>query len=64
MSVKVFRHIDGILSGHGIDHQHDFIRLDVCLNGFEFIHHLFIYMQAAGGIQNHYIPVVGAGILH
>ncbi len=60
----MFRNIDRILPGHGIDHQHDFIRLNGFLNRLEFIHHLFVYVQTACGIENDYIPVVQPGIFY
>ena len=55
-AVEVFRDIDRILSGHRVNHQHDFVRFDQRLDIVKFIHQFVVDMQSAGCIDDHDIP--------
>ena len=51
-------HIHGILSGHGVNHQQDFLRLHGLLDPAELLHQLLVDMQPSRGIQNHVVVAV------
>ena len=50
--MKSGRHIDGVLTRHGIDDQHDVGGLELLLNIRNFIHHGFVDLKTACRIQN------------
>ena len=60
--VKGRRRIDGILTGHGIDHQQNLMGLHRCLDGLQLVHQRLVHMQAACGIQKHHVVAVVTGI--
>ena len=51
--VEFLRRVDCILSGHGVDHEQGFIRLDSTLDCGDLFHHLLVDSQTTGGIDNH-----------
>ena len=53
--------IGGILTGHGIDHEQGFDRLDRRMHGLDLGHHLGIDGQTTGGIDNHHVDELQLG---
>ena len=53
--VKCFGCICRILTGHGIDHEQGFSRINRCMQLFNLFHHIVIDMQTTCGIDNQYI---------
>ena len=47
--------IHSILTGHGVDHEQGFVRIDSLLDGFDFVHHLLINRQTTGCIDDHQV---------
>ena len=62
--VECLCNIDGILTGHRINDEHDLIRLCFCLDIFQLIHELFVDMQTARRIENDDIVVVILRVFH
>ncbi len=62
--VERLRHRHGVLAGHCIDHEEDLVRGNRCLDGLDFLHHLFVDVEPACGINNHNVPRVLSGMLH
>ena len=60
--VELFGDIDGVLTGHAVGHQQDFIGIDLRFDLFEFRHHLIVDMQPTGGIEYDQINEVLLGI--
>ncbi len=50
--------VGGVLPSHGIDHEQGFRGTDSLMQAANLIHHLFINVEAAGGIQYHHIQVL------
>ena len=46
---------DGILSGHGVGHEQDFLGIEQPLERLHFVHEFIVNMQAAGGIHDHHV---------
>ena len=57
--IKFFCSINSILSGHGVYHEKDLIRVDGFLNSSNFVHHLFVYSQTPGCIDDYKIVSFG-----
>ena len=53
--IKLTSCIYRILSGHGIYHKQRSIRIDSLLDSFNLVHHLFIYSQTSGSIDNYQV---------
>ena len=53
--IELGGHRDGILPGHCIRNQQDFIGLHRRFHGNELIHEFVIHMQAAAGIEHHQV---------
>lgn len=53
---------DGVLAGHGVNDEQDFLRGDGLLDLRELVHQRFIDVQAAGRIQQHRIKAVIARV--
>ncbi len=52
--------VDGVLAGHGVDHQQDVVRLDRVADAHELAHQLVVDVQAAGGVDDDHVAAVGA----
>ncbi|MNM79531.1 hypothetical protein D3C81_914660 [compost metagenome] len=61
--VKGLGRIGGILTGHGIDHKQGFHRLDRRMHLFDLVHHRFVYVQTAGGIDDQHVVEFQLGLL-
>ena len=61
--VEAFRHVHGILTGHSIYNQQNFVRLYLTLDVLQLLHQFLIDVQAACGINDHHIIGVGKGII-
>ena len=52
-------HVDGVLTGHGVDDQQDLVRVDGRLDVLQFLHELFVYVETTGGVDKDVvIPLV------
>ena len=51
-------HIDGVLTGHGVNDKQDFVGLYLSFDIFQLVHKLFVNMQTAGGIQKNIVMSV------
>ncbi|MNL11557.1 hypothetical protein D3C87_1323970 [compost metagenome] len=47
--------VGGVLAGHGVDHEQGFDRVDRGMQRLDLAHHLFIDVQAAGGIDDDHV---------
>ena len=61
--VELLGRIDCVLTGHRIDHEERFARFDGSLDGRDLLHHLFIYGQTSGRIDDYRVEVVRPGVL-
>ena len=59
--IKCLCHVDGILTCHGIDHQHDLVGVGQFFQILQFVHELGVDVQTAGGIQDHHVIAVILG---
>ncbi len=57
------RRIHRVLTGHGVDNEHDLRGLYRIADIFELVHELLVYMQSAGGIEEHEVVAVLFGVL-
>ena len=55
--------VDGVLAGHGVYDEERLLGLDAFLYGLDFLHHLLVDGQAAGGVDDDQVEVVGACVL-
>ena len=62
-SIELLGRIDCVLTGHRIDHEERFARFDGSLDGRDLLHHLFIYGQTSGRIDDYRVEVVRPGVL-
>src|SRR2546429_7763590 len=53
--VKFIGRADGVLSGHGVGHEQDLLRVHEPLKGLHLLHELIVYMQATGGVDDEHI---------
>ena len=60
--VKALGHIDGILTGHRIDHQQNLLGLYRFLDAPQLVHQLFVDVKTSGGIQNQDVIAVVPGM--
>lgn len=61
--VKRLGGIGGVLAGHGVDHEQGFHRLDRRVHLFDLVHHRFVNVQTAGGIDDQYVVEFQLGLL-
>ncbi|MNP44161.1 hypothetical protein D3C76_1380090 [compost metagenome] len=61
--VKGLGGVGRILAGHGVDHKQGFHRLDRRMYLFDFVHHRFVYVQAARGIDDQHVVELQLGLL-
>ena len=62
--VECLCHVDCILTGHSVHHEHDLVGFRLCLDLLQLIHELFVNVEPAGGIENDHIVTVILGIAH
>ena len=62
--VKFFGCIDGILSCHGVYHEQNFVRIDRFFDSGDLVHHLFVYGQTSGCIDDYEVISFGFGFLN
>ncbi len=60
----MLRHIDRILTGHGIRYQKDFSGIDFFLDDHQLIHQGFIHMKSSRCIENQDIRPLCSGPGH
>ena len=56
--------IDGILTRHGVDHKERLIGTEMNLEIAYLLHHLLIYSQTTGSIDDNHVITVGLGLLY
>ena len=61
--VKFLGRVDGILARHCIDGKVYLVGLDRSGDIFGFLHHIFVDVKSAGGIDNHYVVAVRLGVV-
>ncbi|MNH15569.1 hypothetical protein D3C79_751830 [compost metagenome] len=61
--VKGLGGVGRILAGHGVDHKQGFHRLDRRVHLLDFVHHRFVNVQTAGGIDDQYVVELQLGLL-
>ena len=54
--------VNGVLAGHGIHYQEDFMGMDIFLDTLQLVHELFINVQTACGIQEYNVISVVRGV--
>ena len=54
--------VDGILTGHGVHHQQDLVRMHLRLDVLQLVHQGLVHMEAAGGVQEHHVVAVVPGV--
>ena len=62
--VEGLRHGHGILTGHGVGHEQDLLRVHRGLDGGQFLHQGLVHMQTAGGVQQDYRGLLLTGGFH
>jgi len=61
--VKRLGGIHGVLAGHRVHNEQDFMRLRRFLDRSHFLHHLFIDVQATCGVDDDRVPDIFPGIV-
>ena len=61
--VEFLGRVHGILTGHGIDHEEDFVGMDGLLDGGNLVHHFLVHGQTTGGIDDNQVVTFGLGLL-
>ena len=61
--VEGLGHVHGVLTGHGVHHQEDFLGLHGLLDPRQLVHQLGVDVQPAGGIDDQHVPAVVPGVL-
>ena len=56
--------IDSILTGHGINHEEDFVGVNGFLDGCNLVHHLFVDSQTTGSIDNDEVVTFSLSLLN
>ena len=62
--VKRLRNVDGILTGHCVNHQQDLLRRNGFTDVLQFRHQLFVNMQTTGRVENYVIVAVVFCVCH
>ena len=50
--------VHGVLTGHGVHDEQNFIRLDLSLDGLQLVHQGLVHMQAAGRVEEDHVVAV------
>ena len=61
--VELLRRVDGILTGHGIDHEESLVWTEVILEIADLVHHLLINGKTTGGIDDDHVVAIGLSLL-
>ena len=56
--VKGLRRADGVLTGHCVDHEQNFVRVDRGLDGLKLVHERFVDVQAACRVEEDHVVAV------
>ena len=54
--------VDGILTGHGVYHQENFVGMNLGLDVLQLVHQGLVHMQTTGGVQKHHVVAVVPGV--
>ena len=54
----------GVLPGHGVHHEERLAGLDGLLDSGDFVHHVLVHRQTAGGVDDDDIVAVAPGMPH
>ena len=54
---------DGVLTGHRVDHEQNFVRVDRGLDGLELVHERLVNVQTACGVEEDHVVAVVTGVL-
>ena len=60
--VEGFGGVDGVLSGHGVNDEKGFLRIEMFFEGGDLGHHGFIDGETAGGIDDDDVDTLGLGV--
>ena len=52
MIVERFGDGNGVLTGHGVCHEQDFLRIHGAFDGHELLHERFVHVEASGRVEN------------
>ena len=55
--------VNSVLTGHGVDNQHNFSGVHLSLDGLQLVHKSFVNVETACGIQQDYVIAVRVGML-
>ena len=58
--IEMCRHVHGLLSGRGIQHQQCFLGLDQVAQPNQLLHQILVDLQSARGVENQRVAVLGA----
>ena len=61
--VEGLGHVDGILTGHGVHGEEDFLGLDFRLDAAKLLHEGIVDVKAAGGIDDEHVAAIVVGVL-
>ena len=53
---------DGVLTGHCVDHEQNFVRVDRGLDGLELVHERLVNVQTACGVEEDHVVAVPHGV--
>ena len=53
---------DGVLTGHCVDHEQNFVRVDRGLDGLELVHERLVDVQTACGVEEDHVVAVPHGV--
>ncbi len=56
--VELLGRVDGVLAGHRVADQVDLVRRDGLGDVGHLVHHLFVDVQPAGGVDHDHVPTV------
>ncbi len=60
--VELLGGVDGVLSGHGVGHEQDLLRVQQALERLHLVHQLLVDVQAAGGIDDQHVAAAVDGL--
>ena len=55
--------VDGVLAGHGVDHEQDGVRAHALLDPRQLLHQRLVDVQAAGGVDDQHVLAVARGLI-
>ena len=60
-SMKIECGVDGVLAGHGVGYEEDFLRVEELFEALHFLHQLFVDVKTACGIDDERVKAEVAG---